>query len=75
MPHYIEFLISIGFLAALMWGMLKFMLRDIHRDLSDIKSDIHEIKQASSLHEAHIDHLYEENKKIYKILIDLVQKK
>jgi hypothetical protein len=52
MTNYWEIIITIGSLAAMMWGMLRFMLRDIHEDLSDIKQDM---KRS----EKRIDHLYE----------------
>lgn len=48
----IDILIIVGSLGAMMFGMLKFMLRDIHKELLDIKS-------ASDRHEKRIDHLYE----------------
>lgn len=86
MDKYLELLVTLGFLAALMWGMMKFMLRDIHRDLADIRNDvaglrkdigkdIGELKQAQQRTDSRIDHLYEENNRLYHILIDLVQKK
>jgi peptidoglycan hydrolase CwlO-like protein len=66
----LELLIGICTLAALMYGMLKFMLRDIHkdlgniqrdiqRDLSNIQSDVTEIKKELKRHDERIDHLYE----------------
>jgi len=33
MNEFLQALITIGFLAGMMWAMLKFMLRDIHNDL------------------------------------------
>ncbi len=79
MSNYIELLVTLGFLGALMWGMMKFMLRDIHHDISDIKSELHEFKQefreSSLRHEARIDHLYEENNKIYHLIMEIVSKK
>jgi hypothetical protein len=52
MTTTVQTLILIGSLGGMMWAMLKFMLRDIHKDLT-------EIKEASKRHEARIDHLYE----------------
>ena len=75
MSNYIELLVTLGFLAALMWGMLRFMLRDIHKDLTDIKFSIHKIESRIEKSESRIDHLYEENNRLYKTLIDLIQKK
>lgn len=79
--HFIEFLISLGFLAAMMWGMLKFMLRDIHKDLADIHKDLAHLKEGQyrfelkmEKTELRIDHLYEENNRLYKILIEMVKK-
>lgn len=63
----LQLIITIGSLAAMMWGMLKFMLRDIHKDLSDLK-------ELSKRSEARIDHLYEENNRLYKTLIEIVRK-
>ena len=51
MHSYLEILITIGSLGAMMYGMLKFMLRDIHKDLS-------ELKETSKRSETRIDHLY-----------------
>lgn len=73
--HNIELLVTLGFLAALMWGMLKFMLRDIHRDLSELKSGQERIDSKINKAEMRIDHLFEENNRLYKILVELVQKK
>jgi hypothetical protein len=52
MNKYAELLIVIGSLGTMMWGMLKFMLRDIHSDLLNIKT---ELKRS----EERIDHLYQ----------------
>lgn len=93
MSHFLEQLVTLGFLGAMMWGMLKFLLRDIHTDLSNIKKEISEIKidmrdmkTDIKKTDARIDHLYEENNRLYRVfqsemtkmyatLIDLVQKK
>jgi len=48
----LHLLATVGSLTVLMWGLLKFMLRDIHKDLEDIK-------QAQKRSETRIDHLYE----------------
>ena len=74
MTHFIEFLISLGFLAAMMWGMLKFMLRDIHKDLIELKHGQERFEYRLEKTEMRIDHLYEENNRLYKILIDMVKK-
>lgn len=49
--NVIDLLIIIGSLGAMMYGMLKFFLREIHKDLEDIKKSIDK-------HESRIDHLY-----------------
>lgn len=66
MPHFLETIISIGFLAGMMWGMMKFMLKDIHNDLQDIRKDIGGVKQdiadlktAQNNTNTRIDHLYQ----------------
>jgi hypothetical protein len=59
MHTYLEILIMIGSLGALMWGMMKFMLKHIHKDLQDIRKDISELKSASSRSETRMDHLYQ----------------
>jgi len=66
MTHYIEMLVTLGFLGGLMWGMMKFMLRDIHRDLSNIQVEISEIKVEMKRQDSRIDHLYQ-------ICIDLLK--
>ena len=68
MNSYIELLVTLGFLAGLMWAMLRFMLRDIHNDLNDLKKSMSEIKDDMKHAHTRIDHLYE-------TLIDLVKKK
>ena len=75
MRHYIDILVTLGFLGALMWGMMKFMLRDILKELVLIREDISDLKQAQQRSEARTDHLYEENNRLYAVLIDLIQKK
>lgn len=69
-----QLLITIGSLAAMMWGMLKFMLRDIHKDLNHIRNDISELKQGLNRNDARIDHLYEENNRLYRTLIEMIKK-
>jgi len=66
MSEYIELLVTLGFLAALMWGMMKFMLRDIlkeihgmHNNLQDIHKDLAEIKSSQKKSDERIDHLYQ----------------
>lgn len=68
MDNYLQLLIVIGSLTGMMWTLLKIMLRDIHRDLNDLK-------EGQRRSENRIDHLYEENNRLYRVLIDLVQKK
>ena len=59
MHSYLEQLVNIGFLGAMMWGMLKFMLRDIHRDLGSIRKEISELKDNQIRSDNRIDRLYE----------------
>jgi len=75
MTHYLETLATLATLASLMWGMMKFMLKDIHKELADIRQDVSEIKQNQQRTDARVDHLYEENNRLYRVLVDLVQKK
>jgi uncharacterized membrane-anchored protein YhcB (DUF1043 family) len=79
MSQYIEILVTLGFLGALMWGMMKFLLRDIQKDLSDLKSDIKEFRtELKSDHhrsEARIDHLYEENNRLYHLILEKLNQK
>lgn len=48
----IQVLITVGSLGAMMWSMLKFLLRDIHKDLTDLK-------EGMKRSETRTDHLYE----------------
>lgn len=73
MSHYIESLVSLGFLGGLMWGMLKFMLKDIHRDLVDIRSEIHELKQGQARFESRMDKTDVRIDHLYQICIDLLR--
>lgn len=59
MEKYLELLVAVGTLGLLMWGMMKFMLKDIHKDLLDIRSDIADLKNSQQRNETRIDHLYE----------------
>jgi hypothetical protein len=59
MKELIEILVTLGFLGVLMWGMLKFLLKDIHRDLIEIKDVIKEMKQDNKLRDQRLDHLYQ----------------
>jgi hypothetical protein len=66
MDQQLQFLCTLGFLGAMMWGMMKFMLRDIHRDLQDIRGeikdirdDMKEIKEEQRIGRIRTDHLYE----------------
>jgi hypothetical protein len=68
MTQHIELSVTLGFLGVLMWGMMKFMLRDIHKDLVDLRNDISDLKKTSSRAEERIDHLYQ-------ICIDLLKEK
>ena len=57
--HYLEILVIVGSLGAMMFGMLRFMLRDIQNDINLIKVDIRDIKEELKAHEKRIDHLYQ----------------
>jgi hypothetical protein len=59
MEKYLDGLILCASIAGIMWIMLKFMLKDIHRDLTDIREDIKELKDANNRSEKRIDHLYQ----------------
>lgn len=61
MDPYIQILITVCSLGGMLYGMLKFMLRDIHKDLSDLKEGMRRT-------EARTDHLYEENNRLYRTL-------
>jgi hypothetical protein len=73
--EFLEVLISIGLLGGMMYGMMKFMLRDIHKDLSDIRSVISDIRESQNRlaermdkSDIRIDHLYH-------ICIDLLKER
>jgi len=59
MTDYIELLVTLGFLAALMWGMMKFMLRDILKEIHSMHKDLEEIKSHQKKSGERIDHLYQ----------------
>jgi hypothetical protein len=42
-----------------MWGMLKFMLRDIHKDLADIKEQMKRAEVRMDKNDLRSDHLYQ----------------
>lgn len=68
MNEYLQAILTMCFLAAMMWGMLKFMLRDIHNDLINIKSEISDIKTEMKDCRKRTDNLYQ-------ICIDLLKEK
>lgn len=59
MEPYVQAILTLMFLTGMMWGMVKFLFRDIHRDLQDIRSDIQEIKDEQRVARVRTDHLYE----------------
>lgn len=66
MEKYLDGLILCASLAGIMWVMLKFMLKDIHSDLQDIRKDIGGVKQniadlklAQNNTNLRIDYLYQ----------------
>lgn len=66
MHDIIELLVTLGFLGALMWGMMKFLLKEIRQDLGSLRKSMEEIKQEQSRSSQRIDHLYQ-------ICIDLLK--
>jgi|GEM_PF-3642753 hypothetical protein len=59
MSPYLEHLVTLGSLGVLMWGMLKFMLRDIHKDLADIKEQMKRAEVRMDKNDLRSDHLYQ----------------
>ena len=59
MHKYVEILVIIGSLGAMMWGMLRFMLKDIHKDLESIGNKIDKLETRLDKSETRIDHLYQ----------------
>lgn len=55
-------------LCGAMFGMQKFLLKDIHRDLCEIRKDISRIESRMDKADIRIDHLYE-------ICIDLLKER
>lgn len=70
----IQVAVTVASILTTMWALLKFILRDIRIDLSNIKSDIKDLKLSNLRHESRIDHLYEENNRLYKVLMEIVKK-
>lgn len=68
MNHIVDLLVTLGFLGALMWGMMRFMLREIHRDISELKQTMLEMKDDMRNSNQRIDHLYQ-------ICIDLLKER
>lgn len=66
MELLIQTLLLAATVAATLWTLLKFMLRDIHKDLININTQITEIKSNMKKQESRIDHLYQ-------ICIELLQ--
>lgn len=57
--HYIEMTISLIAIITAMWGMLKIMLRDVHKDLNDLKEGQKRLEQRLDKSEHRVDHLYQ----------------
>lgn len=55
----IDSIVTICFLGAMMFGMLKFMLRDIHNDLTELKAGQKRLEERMDKSDVRIDHLYE----------------
>jgi hypothetical protein len=59
MNDYLQMLITIGSLGTMMYGMLHFMLRDVHKELAAIKKDIGDLKSDQIDARKRTDHLYQ----------------
>lgn len=59
MSLFLQTTILICSLSILMCGILKFMLRDFHRDLNHIRKNMEELKAENGRTETRIDHLYQ----------------
>lgn len=79
MQLFIQTIVLMGSLAAMLWGMMKFLLKDIHKDLVDLKEgqkrlenrmDRADIRMDKT--ESRIDHLYQETNRLYAICIDML---
>ena len=62
----IQTLVMIGTLAGILWQMMKFLLKDIHKDLENINHRLDRMDEKHDKSEARIDHLYQ-------ICIELLQ--
>lgn len=59
MFHYFEILVIIGSVGAFIFGIMKFMLRDIHKDLMDLKEGQNRLEIRLDKSETRIDNLYQ----------------
>ena len=59
MQIILQTLVMIVSLCGAMFGMQKFLLKDIHRDLSEIRKDIIRIESRMDKADTRIDHLYQ----------------
>lgn len=48
----------VGSLSTMMWAMLRFLLKDIHKDLTDIKARLDRSDARMDKSEGRVDHLY-----------------
>ena len=58
MNEVLQMILTVGFLGAMMWGMMKFMLRDIHNDLTELKAGQKRLEERMDKSDVRIDHLY-----------------
>jgi hypothetical protein len=72
MHTYLEILIMIGSLGALMWGMMKFMLKDIHKDLQNIRSEMGDLKDGQKRLEARMDKSDSRIDHLYQICVEML---
>jgi hypothetical protein len=79
MIQLLEVLGTVMLLGAMMWGMMRFMLKEIHSDLIGIKTDMLEMKadmlEMKTEMKTEIKKQSQRTDHLYEILIDLVKKK
>lgn len=66
--NIMDLLIIVGSLGAMLWGMMRFMLRDIHKDLMEIKENSRKHEEKMLQVERRIDQLFQ-------ISVDLLKDK
>lgn len=70
--NLIESIVALGFLAGMIYTMVRFGLKDIHKDLQNIRGDISDIKNRIDKIETKLDKTESRIDHLYQICIEML---